>query len=212
MFWEESREAVYGCSASLPICSPGFPGISGPGRSRSRSGGLGLDSGMALSSGSSGTPGFAFGTAGNSKTHRKKKKKNQPWQKLHVLNYNDGFVCIGRDYFLLSFDISFIHREGYLCMCWKHLRSEDESTKRGRTSWQTSVKTRPYPCPVVKKWAHIYISSSFSKHLDRHFQRWHFHECVGHSLKHTHTHACTHICTHLEYTYNTLRPGRMRVK
>lgn len=37
--------------------------------------------------------------------------------KLHALNYNYLFFCIGKDYFLLSFDMSFIHREGYLCMC-----------------------------------------------------------------------------------------------
>lgn len=47
--------------------------------------------------------------------------------------------------FLLSFDISFIHREGYLCLCWKYVRGEDESTKRGRTSLQTSVKHTNIP-------------------------------------------------------------------
>lgn len=68
---------------------------------------------MALSSGASGAAGFtAFGTVGNKKHTEKLSLGEQ-----HPLNYNDSLLCIGKDYFLLSFDTSFIHREGYLCMC-----------------------------------------------------------------------------------------------
>lgn len=80
--------------------------------------------------------------------------------------------------------------------------------KEGQVSerlWNT-----PVSLSSRKKWAHIYISSSFSKHSDSHLKHWHIHENAGH----THTHTCmqTHIRTHLQYTYNTLRHGRMRVK
>lgn len=59
------------------------------------------------------------------------------------------------------------------------------------------VSNRLWDMPVSlscrKNWAHIYISDSFSKHSDRHFQHWHFHENVTHSLTHTHRRMYTHI-------------------
>lgn len=113
----------------MSICSPWFPGTTGP--IRPWSDGLGLDSGMALSSSSdfgvSGAAGFAaLGTVEN---------KNKKTQRESAL----VSVCACAELqrlavSLLSFDISFIHREGYGCMCSKRLRSGDESTQRGRTS------------------------------------------------------------------------------
>lgn len=62
-----------------------FPGISGP--FRPLSGGLGLDSGMALSSGASGAIGFtAFGTVGN--------KQKLILGKVHALNYNSLAILL----------------------------------------------------------------------------------------------------------------------
>lgn len=69
---------------------------------------------MALSSesdfGLSGAAGFALGTVEkNPKTKHKTKAQRVSLRKsLHALNYNDLFLCISADYFLLSFDISFI--------------------------------------------------------------------------------------------------------
>lgn len=119
---------------------PGFPAISGP--PPPWPGGLGLDSGMALSSGASGAAGFAaFGTAGNKKTHT----QTQPWQAACT-----ELQWLGKDYFLLSFDMSFIRREGYRCMCWKCLRSKDESAKRRKDKLENVCETRQYSCPVIK--------------------------------------------------------------
>lgn len=74
--------------ATTLVClffSPVFPGISGP--IRPWSGGLGLDSGMTLSSVPSGAAGFAFGTAENkiTYTHTHTVSLGEP----HALNYND---------------------------------------------------------------------------------------------------------------------------
>lgn len=177
-----------------------FPGISAPGRSWS--GRLGLDSGMVLS-GTSGTAGFAFGTVGN-KTHTEKLSLD----KLHMLNYNDLFSATPRITFIIFWYIFCVGRRLSLRVLkafhrqrWKHKKRKDKLA--------SVCETRQHPCPAVKnpkKRAHIYISSSFSKHSDSHFQHWHIHET------HTHTAMRTHQCTHLQYTYNTLRHGRMRVK
>lgn len=69
--------------------SPVFPGITGP--SPPWSGGLGLwASGMALSSGASGTTGFALGTAGGEgKKIHNSQTVSQSLARPHARNYND---------------------------------------------------------------------------------------------------------------------------
>lgn len=166
-----------------------FPGISAPGRSWS--GRLGLDSGMVLS-GTSGTAGFAFGTVGN-KTHTEKLSLDE----LHMLNYNDLFSATSQITFIIFWYIFCVGRRLSLRVLkafhrqrWKHKKRKDKLA--------SVCETRQHPCPAVKnpkKRAHIYISSSFSKHSDSHFQHWHIHET------HTHTPPCAHTNAH---TYNIL--------
>ncbi len=163
---------------------------------------------MALSSGASGATGFtAFGTVGN------KKHTEISLGKLHALNYNDLFLCIGKDYFLLSFDIS-LYTEKVIFACVESVSEvEDESTKKRKDKLANVCETRQYPCPVVKNeltstaaapsantQTGISNTDTFMRAKDTHIHT------------NTHTHARTHINTHLEYSYNTLRHGRMRVK
>lgn len=142
--------------------------------------------------------------------HRHKKKLSLG--ELHMLNYNDLFSATPRITFIIFWYIFCVGRRLSLRVLkvfhrqrWKHKKRKDNLA--------SVCETRQYPCPAVKnkkKRAHIYISSSFSKHSDSHFQHWHIHESVGD--RHTHTAVRTRQCTHLQYTYNTLRHGRMRVK
>lgn len=137
---------------------------------------------------------------------RKKSTERLSLGKLHALNYNDSFLFVSKDYFLLSSDKSFILREGYLRMCWKRLRSGDESTKTRKDKLAGVCETRQYPCPVVKNEL-TSTSAAPSANTQTGISNT---DIFMRASTHTYTH--THVNTHLQYSYNTLRHGRMRVK
>lgn len=115
---------------------------------------------------------------------------------LHALNNNDLARIIF--YYLL---ICLLYREKVISACVESVSEVKMKAQKEEGQVRERLWNTPVSLSCRKIWAHIYITSSFSKHSDRHFQHWHFHGSVWHT--HTHTRAHTHKPTpriSLQYT------------
>lgn len=94
---------------------------------------------MALSSGASGTTGFALGTAGG----EEEKNSQSVSQSVASETACPELRRLGEDYVLSSFDTSLWQREGYLCMCRWCLPDESAERRRRRRRKDELEETRP---------------------------------------------------------------------
>lgn len=123
------------------------------------------------------------------KTQQKQIRVGKPL----ALNQNELFSAPARIIFIIFWYIFYTQRRLSLFASVKKRRWKP---KKRKEEFANVCENTPISLSCRKKWAHIYISSSFSKHSDRHSQHWHIHGSVAH------THAfCTHTHVH---TYNIL--------